>query len=1749
MSISYGDSETQDGAAMNSYIGTLYQTAAAAGVSIFVSSGDSAAAVTDYGDPVALYGISVSGFATTPYNVAVGGTDFSDVPFHTSSQYWSNTNGTYYNSAKSYVPEIPWNDSCANSILATYWGYSSIYGPQSLCNSRYDWLNTVGGSGGPSACASGAPTLSYVVSGTCAGWPKPSWQAIAGNPSDGVRDIPDVSLFASNGFWNHYYVFCLTDGGICSGLPSGWSGAGGTSFGAPIMAGIQALIDQALGESAGNPNPVYYQIGAGQYSTAAGLNACNSANGSGAGCSFNDVTQGDMDTPCGGSINCDSGAGGLGALSVSDTVFEPAYAAGSGWDFATGIGTVNAYNLLNAFVASATPSAAPPAPVLVSPANGSTGVLLQPQLSWNPTGAATSYDIYFGAASPPPLLTSTTGVTYTAGPLSPSTTYYWATGARNSLGATESAAWSFTTGCVSSIAPAAVTIGPGGGTGSIAVTAAAGCAWSASSNVSWLTITSGASGTGSGTVGYTAAAAAGSQRAAVITIAGQIVPVTQAIYPLISTLAGGLPPATPAAGTSISVPLGYAVAPDGRGNVYFPSPNLNAVFKADAAGEVTRFAGTGAAGYSGDGGAAIGAALNGPTGVAVDAAGDVFIADSGNQRIRKVDASGTIGTVAGSGTCCYGGDGASALNANLNQPSSVAVDAAGNLYIADTMNQRVRKVNAAGIISTIAGSGTQGYAGDGGPAANAQLNNPYGVAVDGSGNLYIADTFNLRVRKVDASGNISTYAGNGTYGFSGDGAAAAGASVYEPYGLAVDASGNLFIADSGNSRVRKVSATGIITTVAGGSAAGFAGDGGPASAAELLLPYGVGADAYGDLYIADSGSSRIRAVNAGGTIQTLAGGGLGDGGPGVFGAFNAPGGVARDSAGNTYIADTNDNRVRKVSAAGTITTVAGTGAPGYSGDGGPAAAAQLSTPIGVALDAGGNLYIADSGNYRVRKVDSSGNITTFAGSGNCCGATGDGGKAASAEVGIPYALAADAAGNVYVSDINNNVVRQVNAAGNISTVAGSGGYGYGGDGGPAASAKLYYPAGLALDAAGNLYIADRYNARVRMVSNGVISTVAGSGAYGFSGDGGTATSARLASPTGVAVDAAGDLYITDYANQRVRMVSGGSIATVAGNGLSGYSGDGGPAPSASFRYPSGIAVDASGALAVTDSGNNAVRLLTPPGGPAVLTVESAHSGGFTAGSQGSYTLTVANAGTAGATSGKVTVTETLPAALSLTSMSGPGWTCAAGACTRGDTLAGGSSYPPIAVTVSVAAAAPAQAVNLVQASGGGAPAGAVDLTAIAQSSLLSVTKTHAGSLSQGQAGAAYTITVSSAAQGATSGLVIVADALPAGLSLVSMAGTGWTCAANTCSRSDALAASASYPPITVTANVAANAASPLVNTAVVSGGGSAAASAADSAVVCAYSLNFGGQTFPTAGGSGSVTVSSAAGCPWTASSGASWLTIRGGASGSGSGAVSYGVAANAGAARSATLTVAGAPFLVEQASAAAAGLAAAGSMAQIASGGQWNTKITLLNTGAAAAEAAVNFFDDNGNALSLPVTIQGAASAAPVQAATLDQVIAPGAQIVIQTAGTASQATVEGWAQLAANGTVGGSAVFAWVTPNGSQEAVVPVETRSPSIGFVLPFDYTGGYATGVAVANLSAQPVNIPVVLTDNTGASLGASAAISLPAYAHTSFMLASSYPAVTGKFGAAQFSIPAGAQISVLGIRAAPDGAITTVPVLAK
>ncbi|HUS08345.1 MAG TPA: SBBP repeat-containing protein [Bryobacteraceae bacterium] len=641
------------------------------------------------------------------------------------------------------------------------------------------------------------------------------------------------------------------------------------------------------------------------------------------------------------------------------------------------------------------------------------------------------------------------------------------------------------------------------------------------------------------------------------------------------------------------------VAVDGAGNLYLADILNHRIRKVDPAGVITDLAGSGAQGFSGDGGPATSAALFLPQGVAADAQGNVYFADAGNGRVRKVDTAGIITTVAGSGSPLSLGDGGPATRAGMT-PTFVAVDNEGNLYIADTGSGRIRKVNTAGNISTVAGGAPPANPnlGDGGPATSAWLSGPRGVAVDNAGNIFISDDNNARIRKVSSGAAGSpiqatpaalsfSYTAGGSLPpgqtvvifspgasliFSAAASTASGGSwlsvspvsgsvgttltiTVNPSGLAPGAyTGAVTLAPSGTGNTPQtipvtlnVNAAGsqaVITTVAGNGFGPipFTGEGGPATSA-TLGPNGVAVDGAGNFYISVMAGNRVLKVDTAGIITTLAGNGAyafaGDGGPGASASLFSPGGVAADNAGNVYIADTINNRIRKVNTAGLITTVAGNGTMGFGGDGGPATNASLSSPLGVALDSAGNLYIADAS--RVRKVNSAGIITNVAGT-LVSGFSGDGGPAASASVFLPSGVTVDAAGNIYIADVGNSRIRRVNTAGIINTIAGNGTKGFSGDGGPATSASLNLTSGhmgMAADSAGNLYIPDVGNHRIRKVDRaGVITTVAGTGIGGFSGDGGPAITAGLNNPTGVALNSSGDMYVADTTNLRVRKIAG-----------------------------------------------------------------------------------------------------------------------------------------------------------------------------------------------------------------------------------------------------------------------------------------------------------------------------------------------------------------------------------------------------------------------------------------------------------------------------------------------------------------------------------------------------------------------------------------------------------------------------------
>lgn len=544
-----------------------------------------------------------------------------------------------------------------------------------------------------------------------------------------------------------------------------------------------------------------------------------------------------------------------------------------------------------------------------------------------------------------------------------------------------------------------------------------------------------------------------------------------------------------------------------------------------------------------------------------------------------------VETVAGS---LLAGDGGPATAAQIGPIQGIAADRAGNLYLSDTDNHRIRKIAANGTISTIAGTGTAGFSGDGGPATSAQLNMPYGLAVDLAGYVYIADLGNSRVRRVSPDGTIATYAGGGSGTSAGDGGPAVNAHLLGPRDVAVDAAGNLYIAEFSSHRVRRVAPDGTISTFAGTGVAGFRGDGSAAVNAQLAYPAGLALDRSGALYIADSQNERIRKV-VNGVIVTAVG-------PTSEITLLTPVAVAVDLAGDIFVTDAS-NTVHEFSALGKWAVFAGTGAPHWSGDGGLATAATLAAPHDLTVDAAGNLDIADD--VRVRQVDSSGHIHTIAGDAYQH-AIGDGGQATAAQLAGPAAVALDAAGDLFIADTGTERVRMVKASGVISTLAGTGTAGFNSDG-PAAAAELSSPFGVATDSLGNVLIADSYNHRIRKVTGSTIATFAGTGVSGTGPEGLPAAQTELRGPRGVCADRFGNVYIVDTSNHRVlRVPPSGTVVEAAGNGTPGDAGDGGPARLAELDQPGACAVDAAGNLFIADTFSHRIRKVGADGNIATV---------------------------------------------------------------------------------------------------------------------------------------------------------------------------------------------------------------------------------------------------------------------------------------------------------------------------------------------------------------------------------------------------------------------------------------------------------------------------------------------------------------------------------------------------------------------
>ena len=582
--------------------------------------------------------------------------------------------------------------------------------------------------------------------------------------------------------------------------------------------------------------------------------------------------------------------------------------------------------------------------------------------------------------------------------------------------------------------------------------------------------------------------------------------------------------------------------------------------------------------------------FNHPNGAAVDASGNVYVADSTNHTIRKITTAGVVSTFAGSPGLGGSTDGTGSA-ARFNSPYSLAVDSAGNVFVADTANNTIRTITPAGVVSTLAGSAGLSGSTDGTGSA-ARFNTPYGIAVDSSGNAYVTDTTNSTIRKITPAGVVSTLAGSAGVNGSTDGTGG-GARFFYPVGLGVDSGFNVYVADDRNRTIRKITAAGIVTTLAGNPGVQGTADG-AGSAAEFHSPKGLSLDSAGNIYVADNGSHTIRKVTSAGVVSTLAGSaglsGSSDG-TGSAARFFSPSGVAVEAGGSVYVADTSNNTIRKISPAAAVSTFAGS-APNIGTTDGTGSAARFNHPQGVAVDPSGNTYVADESSHTIRKISTAGVVSTLAGN---VGLNGNGdGTGGAVRFNFPQAVAVDFAGTVYVADRSNCTIRKITPAGVVSTLAGSATLA-GSTDGTGSAARFSFPQGVAVDSAGIVYVADSGNHAIRKITAaGVVSTLAGSAGSSGSADG-TGSAARFTLPQGVAVDSASTVYVADSGNNTIRKITPvGAVTTLAGSAGSIGSADG-AGNVARFNVPRGLTADGSGNLFVTDTNNQTIRMVKPNG--------------------------------------------------------------------------------------------------------------------------------------------------------------------------------------------------------------------------------------------------------------------------------------------------------------------------------------------------------------------------------------------------------------------------------------------------------------------------------------------------------------------------------------------------------------------------
>jgi serine/threonine protein kinase, bacterial len=664
--------------------------------------------------------------------------------------------------------------------------------------------------------------------------------------------------------------------------------------------------------------------------------------------------------------------------------------------------------------------------------------------------------------------------------------------------------------------------------------------------------------------------------------------------------------------TKTEISLVDGIAADKKGNVYIAMRDNNIISRIDLKGNMTTYVGTGSSGFSGDGGKATEARLNVPAGLAFDKRGNLYIADRNNNRIRKVDTRGTITTIAGTGTAGFSGDGGPATQAQINLPSGIALDGKGNLFFSDRSNNRIRVIDSKGNIRTYAGSGKDGFRGDNGPALKASIDRPFGIALDKKGNLYIADRRNNRVRKVNTQGIITTVAGDGGYFMMGDNGPAYRASIAGPTGVVVDDQGTLYIADRENNRIRAVDSQGMISTVVGTGQQDYNGDSEVARDTNLHLPFGVALNPDGKLLVIDRSHYRIRSVDLKrGTVKTVAGNGrkmfAGDGGPATGATLSFPHGIAVDKEDNVLISDKGHYRIRKISPDGIIYTIAGNGIRGNVGDDMPAMEASIYGATSLKLNNKEEMFILSPSGFvsLIRNIDEKGIMRKFLETVDpkylkSIANSKYKGKVQTGELAIITTfsdIAFDHKGNMFISDRLNHQIRKVDSKGNISTIAGTGESSHYGDGGPASEAAFRDPSALATDKEGNLYIGDTANNMVRKIdTNGIISTIAGNGNHKATGDGGPAVKAGIRNIDYLAVSPQGEVHIAGMNSNSIRKITkDGKIVTVAGTGYQGYFGDGGPATKAMLKSPVSIAFDSKSNLYITDLGNNRIRKVDSKG--------------------------------------------------------------------------------------------------------------------------------------------------------------------------------------------------------------------------------------------------------------------------------------------------------------------------------------------------------------------------------------------------------------------------------------------------------------------------------------------------------------------------------------------------------------------------